>query len=138
MVEFYLVLHAVDKSISGGMFWRLLLGTVALLGFILGMAGWGFILYEVFMGEAGQASVKADSANKYVKSAFDTCRLIVSGGWCIYPAGYFLGYLTGAVDDSTLNVVYNIADFINKIAFCLSVWHAGKSDTLESAEGLLA
>merc|ERR1712050_749059 len=137
------VLHAVDKSISGGMFWRLLLGTVAMLCFgYLGEtsvlnAGWGFILYEVFMGEAGQASVKADSANKYVKSAFDTCRLIVSGGWCIYPAGYFLGYLTGAVDDSVLNVVYNIADFINKIAFCLSVWHAGKSDTIDSAEGLL-
>merc|ERR1712107_176253 len=33
MVEFYLVLHAVDKSISGGMFWRLLLGTVAMLCF---------------------------------------------------------------------------------------------------------
>merc|ERR1712205_94351 len=49
-------------------FWRLLLGTVAMLtfgyagetqtvspmaGFVLGMAGWGFILFEIFAGEAG-------------------------------------------------------------------------------------
>merc|ERR1712211_65380 len=46
MVEFYLVLHAVDKSISGGMFWRLLLGTVAMLTFgylvrpVSSMHGW--------------------------------------------------------------------------------------------------
>jgi bacteriorhodopsin len=152
MVEFYLVLHAVDKSIGGGMFWRLLLGTVAMLafgylgetsvinpwlGFICGMAGWGFILFEIFMGEAGNAAKKADAANRYVKSAFDTCRLIVTVGWAIYPAGYFLGYLCGAVDDKTLNLVYNIADFVNKIAFCLSVWHAGKSDTLESNKDAL-
>lgn len=30
----------------------------ATLGFILGMAGWGFILYEIFLGEAGQCAGK--------------------------------------------------------------------------------
>merc|ERR1712107_115230 len=152
MVEFYLVLHAVDKTISGMMFWRLLIGTVAMLmfgylgenrimnpwyGFFAGLAGWAFILFEIFFGGAGNAAVKADAANPYVKSAFDTCRLIVTVGWAIYPAGYFFGYLKGSVDDSTLNVIYNIADFINKIAFCLSVWHAGKSDTIAGRDGLL-
>ena len=29
--------------------------------------------------------------------------------------GYFFGYLTGAVDDSISNLVYNLADFVNKI-----------------------
>ena len=28
----------------------------ALLGFIIGMAGWFYILYEVFSGEAGKVS----------------------------------------------------------------------------------
>merc|ERR1711975_203214 len=37
MIEFYLILSAVDPSISKGMFWRLLLGTVLMLAF--GYAG---------------------------------------------------------------------------------------------------
>merc|ERR1711862_691974 len=75
------------------------------IGFYCGMAGWAFILFEIFMGGAGNAAVKADAANQYVKAAFDTCRLIVTIGWAIYPAGYFLGYLKGSVDDATLNVI---------------------------------
>merc|ERR1719335_622216 len=37
MVEFYLILSAVQPNISQGMFWRLLLGTLFMLGF--GYAG---------------------------------------------------------------------------------------------------
>merc|ERR1719489_493000 len=37
MIEFYLILSAVQKNISGGMFWRLLGGTVLMLAF--GYAG---------------------------------------------------------------------------------------------------
>merc|ERR1712048_1095693 len=63
MIEFYLILSAVKPDIGVGMFWRLLIGTVAMLafgyagearimdpwvGFGLGMAGWGFILFEIF------------------------------------------------------------------------------------------
>ena len=76
MIEFYLILAAVGKA-NSGMFWRLLLGTVvmlvggylgeagyinATLGFIIGMAGWVYILYEIFSGEAGKAAAK--SGNK--------------------------------------------------------------------------
>merc|ERR1711897_114861 len=68
MIEFYLILSAVKPTLSKGMFWRLLLGTVvmlaagyageaqlvpAIVGFIVGMLGWVFILYEIFAGEAG-------------------------------------------------------------------------------------
>merc|ERR1711866_23737 len=60
MIEFYLILSAVKPNLSGGMFWRLLLGTVAMLafgyageagvldawiGFVVGLAGWAFILF---------------------------------------------------------------------------------------------
>merc|ERR1712194_457141 len=48
-----------------------------------------------------------DKVNQYVKSSFNTMRLIVTAGWCIYPLGYFFGYLMGAVNDDALNLVYN-------------------------------
>merc|ERR1711963_337373 len=151
MVEFYLILSAVKPDIDRQMFLRLLLGTVAMLAFgyageakfmnpfgafFLGMCGWAFILYEVFSGEAGK--VCADGiTNKYVKESFATMRFIVSVGWSIYPLGYFFGYLQGAVDDDTLNLVYNLADFVNKIAFCLAIWASAKNSTLEKKEGAL-
>merc|ERR1712093_647255 len=46
--------------------------------------------------------------------------------------GYFLGYLCGSVDSDALNLVYNLADFINKIAFCLAIWACAKSSTMET------
>merc|ERR1712144_59960 len=146
MIEFYLILSAVKPDLSGGMFWRLLLGTVAMLafgyageagflppmmGFVCGMCGWGFILFEIFMGEGGAVASGGD-VNEYVKSSFSTMRFIVTVGWSIYPLGYFFGYLMGAVDDSVLNLVYNLADFVNKIAFCLAIWHSAKKSTLAS------
>ena len=60
-------------------------------------------------------------------------RFIVSVGWSIYPLGYFFGYLMGGVADCTLNLVYNLADFVNKIAFCLAIWASAKKDTMEKA-----
>ena len=136
MLEFYFVLAAVRK-ISGGIFWRLLIGSLvmliggylgeagymnAMLGFIIGMAGWIYILYEVFSGEAGKLAAK--SGNKALVTAFGAMRMIVTIGWAIYPLGYIFGYLVGGVDANSLNVIYNAADFLNKIAFGLIIWAA--------------
>ena len=136
MVEFYLILSAVRK-VPSGIFWRLLIGSVvmlvggyageagyinAMLGFIIGMAGWIYVLYEVFSGEAGKAAAK--SGNKALVTAFGAMRMIVTVGWAIYPLGYVFGYLTGGVDANSLNVIYNLADFLNKIAFGLVIWAA--------------
>jgi len=145
MIEFYLILSAV-QSVTQGMFFRLLLGTVAMLafgyageaqfvpaivGFVLGMAGWAFILFEIFAGEAGKVASGGGKVNKYVQESFNTMRFIVTIGWSIYPLGYFFGYLLGAVNDDILNLVYNLADFVNKIAFCLAIWQSAKNSTLE-------
>ena len=139
MVEFYLILAAVGKA-NSGMFWRLLIGSVVMLvggylgeagyinemlGFVIGMAGWIYILYEIFSGEAGKAAAK--SGNKALVTAFGAMRMIVTVGWAIYPLGYVFGYLTGGVDANSLNVIYNLADFINKIAFGLVIWAAAMS-----------
>ena len=141
MVEFYLILSAVRK-VPSGIFWRLLIGSVvmlvggyageagyinAMLGFIIGMAGWIYVLYEVFSGEAGKAAAK--SGNKGLVTAFGAMRMIVTVGWAIYPLGYVFGYLTGGVDATSLNVIYNIADFLNKIAFGLVIWAAAMQNT---------
>merc|ERR1712220_32443 len=98
---------------------------------MVGMAGWGFILYEIFVGEAGQVAGSGEKVSENVKTSFGTMRFIVTAGWSIYPLGYFFGYLTGAVDDDTLNLVYNLADFVNKIAFCLAIWASANTDTRE-------
>ena len=139
MVEFYLILAAVRK-VSGSIFWRLLIGSIVMLvggylgeagyinsflGFVIGMAGWLYILYEIFSGEAGKMASK--SGNKALVTAFSAMRMIVTIGWAIYPLGYVFGYLTGGVDANSLNVIYNLADFINKIAFGLVIWAAAVS-----------
>merc|ERR1712139_514629 len=105
-------------------------GKPAIIGFVLGLCGWGYILSEIFTGEAGQIAGGADM-NKFVASSFKTMRFIVTVGWSIYPLGYFFGYLCGSVDSDALNLVYNLADFVNKIAFCLAIWACAKSSTLE-------
>merc|ERR1711879_554645 len=89
MIEFFLILSAADPNISGGMFWRLLCGTVVMLafgymgeehwcdpwmGFVVGLGGWFFILSEIFAGEAGK--VAATNVPESVKTAFSAMRFI--------------------------------------------------------------
>jgi len=102
----------------------------AQLGFIIGMAGWAYILYEIFMGEASQ--VASEQAPESVQSAFTTMRWIVSIGWAIYPIGYFMGYFTGAGPESSaasLNIIYNLADVVNKIAFGVIIWNVAVTES---------
>ena len=134
LVEFYLILSAV-KKVNGNIFWRILIGALVMLiggylgqagfikptlGFIIWIAGWIYILYEIFSGEAGKVAAK--SGNKALVTAFGSLRMIVTIGWAIYPLGYIFGYLTAGIDANLLNVIYNLADFINKIAFGLIIW----------------
>merc|ERR1712205_65098 len=95
------------------------------MGFAVGMAGWAFILLEIFCGEAGGL---AKDCSPEVATSFNNMRLIVTVGWAIYPAGYLFGYMLGAVDEVFLNVLYNIADFVNKIAFVCACWAAAKAE----------
>ena len=141
MVEFYLILAAVRK-VPTSIFWKLLIGSLVMLiggylgeagyiqpfvGFVIGMAGWIYILFEIFSGEAGTAAAK--SGNKAMSTAFSAMRIIVTIGWAIYPLGYIFGYLTGGVDANALNIIYNLADFVNKIAFGLVIWAAAMQNT---------
>ena len=148
MVEFYIILSAVTK-VPGGVFWRLIIGTLVMLvggflgesgnmsawpAFAIGMAGWAYIIYEIYGGEASK--INATSATPAVQSAFKLMRNIVLVGWAIYPLGYFLGYLTGAPAANSanmLNIVYNLADVVNKIGFGVIIWHCAVSETDKKA-----
>jgi bacteriorhodopsin len=141
VVLFYVVLTAVT-TVSTALFWRLLIGSLvmvigeflgaagymsATLGFLIGLVGWLYILGELYMGEAGQSNAK--KGNEATHLAFNGLRLILTIGWAIYPLGYFIEHLGGGVDTNSLNIIYNLADFLNKIVFGFVIYRAAVNDS---------
>ena len=141
IVEFYLILTAV-VAVSLSVFWNLLgaslvmlifgyLGETGLMdatvAFVPAMAGWLYIIYYVFAGEA--AKIKDAAGNEALSFAFNGIKWIVTIGWSIYPIGYALGYLGGGGDMDSLNIIYNLADLINKFLFGLVIWYAAMMDS---------
>jgi bacteriorhodopsin len=140
IVEFYLILAAI-AVVPTILFWKLLVASVVMLvggylgevgalnstvGFVIGMIGWLYIIYEIFIGQASKISNA--SGNEASQKAFNALRLIVTVGWAIYPIGYVFGYMLNVADPSALNLVYNLADFLNKIAFGVVIWAAATQD----------
>ena len=142
IIEFYLILAAI-AVVRAALFWKLMIASIVMLvfgflgelgamsywpAFAIGMAGWLYIIYEIFAGEASQISAASGTpASQY---AFNALRLIVTVGWAIYPIGYILGAAEGGA--AGLNLIYNLADFVNKIAFGVVIWAAATSSS-ESA-----
>ena len=144
IIEFYLVIAAVT-AISAAIFWKLLTASIVMLvfgylgetglmdvtlGWVIGMIAWLYIIYEIFFGET--AAANAGSWNAASQQAFTTIKWIVTVGWAIYPLGYAIGYFGGGVDANSLNIIYNLADLINKTAFGLAIWAAAKADSESS------
>ena len=138
IVEFYLILAAI-AVVRAALFWKLMIASLVMLifgflgeaglmnywaGFAIGMAGWLYIIYEIFAGEASQIS--AAQGTEASKTAFNALRLIVTIGWAIYPIGYIAEPAMGA---GALNIIYNLADFVNKIAFGVVIWVAATSSS---------
>ena len=70
IVEFYLILKIVGK-VTSGLFWQLLIASIVMLvggllgemgainevvGFVIGMIGWLYVVYLIFAGGAAKAS----------------------------------------------------------------------------------
>ena len=140
IIEFYLILVAI-AVVSASLFWRLLSASVIMLiagylgeigsmnvwlAFIIGMLAWIYIIYEIFAGEASKIS--ASEGTPASQKAFNALRIIVTVGWAIYPIGYVIGYV-GAGSADSLNLIYNLADFVNKIAFGVVIWAAATSES---------
>jgi len=146
VVEFYLILAAIGVG-TFVMFRNLMAASIVMLvaGFfgesgamdstidlsaeiwwVIGMAGWGYILYELWSGDVKEAS---ETGSPSVQYAFNSMRLIVTVGWAIYPIGYLMG--AGTIDGmgtDDMNILYNIADLVNKGAFGMMIWYAAKME----------
>ncbi len=143
IIEFYLILAAI-AVVAASVFWRLLIASIVMLVagylgevnaadantlwicFIIGMLGWLYIIREIFTGEASE--INASSGSVASQTAFGALRMIVTVGWAIYPLGYLYGYAGGG-NVEALNIIYNLADFVNKIAFGVVIWAAATSES---------
>ena len=142
IVEFYLILAAI-AVVRAALFWKLMIASLVKLifgflgeanlmnyyvGFVIGMLGWLYILYEIFFGEASQ--INAAQGTEASKTAFNALKWIVTVGWAIYPIGYLAEPAMGV---GALNIIYNLADFVNKIAFGVVIWVAATSSSRSTA-----
>ena len=147
--EFYLILAAIGVA-SAALFWRLFGASIVMLvaGFLaeanesidavsdgmvwplfaVGMLAWIYIIYEIWAGEAKESVSDASEGTQF---AFKAMALILTVGWAIYPLGFVLGQGDGGTDN--LNILYNIADVVNKTAFGMMVWYAATMDTKAAA-----
>lgn len=137
-VEFYLILKAFGAKI--GLLWKMIFYSAWML--IAGYLGetvfrgqsvlWGFIstigyagiLYEVWLGSAKKLAQNSDDRN--LQRAFKALGWFVFAGWAIYPLGYMTiegsGWLSGVLSASSMDLIYNIGDAVNKIGFGLVIY----------------
>ena len=94
---------------------------------VISTLGYLYVLHAAWFGEVAQLAEKSDSA--VVKKGVRTLAWFVLVGWAIYPIGYFMGYMAGGADANSLNIIYNLADVVNKIAFCLAIWAAAVAES---------
>ena len=137
-VEFYLILKVAGAKKS--LMWRLIfLSVIMLVTGYMGETGydsvvWGTIsglayfaiVYEIWLGGAAKL---AKEAGGDVLHAHKILCWFVLVGWAIYPVGYMAGTAGwyGAAGEFfgmnlDMDVLYNIADAINKIGFGLVIY----------------
>jgi bacteriorhodopsin len=148
-VEFYLITKKAGAKI--GLLWKLILASLVML--ITGYIGevldptqsvlWGvisgaayfYIAYLVWFGEVAKLS---QTAGPQVAKATKILAWFVLVGWAIYPLGYILGTEGGlfgmklvadkAAALHAMDIVYNIADAINKIGFGLVIYSLSRNE----------
>jgi sensory rhodopsin len=136
-VEFYLILKVAGAKTS--LLWKMIIYSLVML--ITGYFGevvapdsaalWGAIsgaayfaiVYEIWLGEASKLA--AAGGGEIQKSHKILCWFVLVG-WAIYPLGYMMGtkgWYNGVIPSGNIDVVYNIADAINKIGFGLVIYN---------------
>jgi sensory rhodopsin len=147
-VEFYLITKKAGSKIS--LLWKLIAASLVMLitgyiGEVLDRDGsvlWGIIsgiayFYIVYLIWFGEVAKLAQSAGVQVAKATRILAWFVLVGWAIYPLGYILGTPGGlfglqlvsdpAAASHAMDIVYNIADAINKIGFGLVIYTLSRS-----------
>ncbi|MEY3983479.1 MAG: hypothetical protein RL160_1036 [Bacteroidota bacterium] len=148
-VEFYLITRKAGAKI--GLMWTLI--TASLVMLVTGYFGetidrdnsvmWGVIsglayFYIVYLIWFGDVAKLAQNAGPQVAKAVKILAWFVLVGWAIYPLGYILGTPGGlfgmqlvsdpAAASASMDIVYNIADAVNKIGFGLVIYALSRSE----------
>ena len=136
-VEFFLILkvagaktdllwkmigYSIVMLVTGYLGETIFSSQAALWGAISG-AAYFIIVYEIWLGSASKL---AQAAGGNVLAAHKILCWFVLVGWAIYPLGYMLGtdgWYTSILGKGSVDVVYNIADAINKIGFGLVIYN---------------
>jgi bacteriorhodopsin len=148
-VEFYLITKKAGAKI--GLLWKLIFASLVMLvtgyfgetiarensvmwGVISGLA-YFYIVYLIWFGEVAKLS---QVAGPQIAKATRVLAWFVLIGWAIYPLGYILGTPGGffgiqlvdnpATASMAMDIVYNIADAINKIGFGLVIYALSRTD----------
>ena len=144
VLTLYFFIQTVSSTPTG-LFWRLLIASVAMvlarymgetdllyptLGFLIGLLLWLYVLGEFYFGR--MAEIAAQSASDPVRIGFFWLRLIVTIGWALYPLSYLIVRLGNGADVAKMSVIYNLADLINQIAFVLAVLATAINDSAHS------
>ena len=153
-VEFYLLLRPAGAKTS--FMWKLIAASALMLvaGYIgeafvdtaankgmhsfmwgaISTVGYLYILYSAWVGEAKQLADASNSTS--VKAGIRALGWFVLAGWAIYPIGYMAmpgGWLgpdgAGLLQSSSMDLVYNIGDAINKIGFGFVVYGIAKAES---------
>jgi bacteriorhodopsin len=148
-VEFYLITKKAGAKIA--LLWKLIAASLIMLvtGYlgetiyrdssvlwgVLSGAAYFYIVYLIWFGEVAKL---AQSAGPAVAKATRILAWFVFVGWAIYPLGYILGTPGGlfgiqlvsdpAAAVAAMDIVYNIADAINKIGFGLVIYALSRND----------
>lgn len=90
------------------------------LGFLVSMAAWGYIIKTLYK----EVTVAAQDKPEPIKNGLITMRHFIVIGWAIYPLGYFVSLVGGTGEGAEAmfairELVYNIADLVNKVGFGL-------------------
>jgi len=148
-VEFYLITKKAGAKIS--LLWKLIFASLVMLvtgyfgetidrdssvmwGVISGLA-YFYIAYLIWFGEVAKL---AQTAGPQVAKATRALAWFVLVGWAIYPVGYILGTPGGLFGiqlvadplaaSHAMDIVYNIADAVNKIGFGLVIYVLSRSE----------
>ena len=141
VLTLYFFIQTVSSTPTG-LFWRLLIASVAMvlarymgetdllyptLGFLIGLLLWLYLLGEVLFRPHERN--QRQSASDPVRIGFFWLRLIVTIGWALYPLSFLIVRLGSGADVAKMSVIYNLADLVNQIAFVLAVLAAAINDS---------
>ncbi len=93
--------------------------------FMVGCVAWVLIAVQLFLALVDLPENITDATKRGVR----LMGILVVGGWAIYPLGFFAPLLGAAPDVREL--IYNVADLINKVGLCLLVYATAKRSQIE-------